>query len=119
MTIDVFRSTVTSGYGANGTTSSLNYYSRYVQQSYETSLMEESISNEYNAKNGVIDKQLSLFAKYMEEGREDDAMAAYHKLIEEMKKQDVYQGIDDEGIKVLAEQKIIEYLSKGQDEEVD
>ncbi len=122
MATEYFGSTVGACSDVLGTTSgksSLNYYSRYLGQANEASIFRNTLINENSAKTGTLERQMRNFKAYMEDGQEDEALAAYQKLLTEMAKQEEFANLDEEGLKVRAEQLLEGYLSDKAGEDVE
>lgn len=118
-----------SVYGV-GSTSVGNYYTsevsasswfdtEYLDKKSQYQQQQEAIAIGESARDAVMDTQISNFTTYLEDGKEDKALAAYHKLIEEMKQQTRYAGLSDGEIQAMAREIIEIELSNAAGQDVD
>ncbi len=116
-------------YGTSGTTSG-SYYGTglsttnfwntdYLDKKDNYNQAKEGIDVQGAARDAVMDTQIANFTNYLSSGREDEAMEAYNKLIEEMSQQTRYAGCSDAQLQSIAREIIEMELSEQAGENVD
>ena len=100
-----------------GSTSPLYLGTEGIEQLYDNKHTYASFNAEEAASQVDLQRQISVFAKYMESHEEDKALAAYEQIIDTMKNMPEYARLED--VAGMAEVAITKYLSQQAGKDVD
>ncbi len=112
-------STASGAYYGTGLSTTNFWNTDYIDKKDNYRQHEESINIQNSARDSVLDTQISNLTSYIASGKEDKAMDAYNKLLEEMSQQTRYAGCTDAQLQAIARDIIEMELSEQAGEPVD
>ncbi len=98
--------TASTNLQSGGVTAASLYNTEYLDKKYDYTDTKESYEIAYSGRDSAIETKISNICSYLENGKEDKALSAYHELLEEMTSQTRYEQLvvdgDDTQLRAIA-----------------